>query len=294
MEKITYLEIPKLHQPHLIMGFEGWPNAGEVSSHSVQRLVTHFNARRFASLPIEDFYQLSSMRPTAAIKEGRVLEVKYPANDFYYAKNTGSNDLILFQGTEPHFQWRKFVDLLLDLAERFGVSQVYTIGGTYDYFPHTYPPVVSVLFNDDNLKEKVTRPGLELTEYSGPISIHTCVLEEAGERGIKGISLWGHAPQYLQSKNVQVVCAVLQRLIALMEIEMDLSDLERASEYFGQQIDHLVEQDPKLKEVINKLEEIYRQASSPFSLGKRVDESREEKVVYIQAFLKRQEDEEKK
>lgn len=87
---------------------------------------------------------------------------------------------------------------------------------------------------------------------------------------------------------------MLQRLIALMEIEMDLSDLERASEYFGQQIDHLVEQDPKLKEVINKLEEIYRQASSPFSLGKRVDESREEKVVYIQAFLKRQEDEEKK
>jgi hypothetical protein len=91
-----------------------------------------------------------------------------------------------------------------------------------------------------------------------------------------------------------VVCAVLQRLIALTEIEMDLSELERASEYFGQQIDHLVEQDPKLKEVINKLEEVYRQTAPPFSLGKRVDESREEKVVYIQAFLKRQEDEEKK
>ena len=294
MDKITYLEVPKLHQPHLIIGFEGWANAAEVSSHSVQCLVNHFNARHFASLPIENFYQLSSLRPTAVIKEGKVLEVKFPANRFYYAKKTGSSDLILFQGTEPHFQWSKFVDLLLGLAERFDVSQVFTIGGTYDYLPHTYPPVVSVLFNHDDLKEKVTRPGLQLTEYSGPISIHTCVLEEAGKRGIKGVSLWGHAPQYLQAKNVQVVYAVLQQLIALTEIKMDLSDLERASEYFGQQIDHLVEQDPKLKEVINKLEDIYRQSSPSPSPAKKIDESKEEKVIYIRAFLKRQEDGEKK
>ena len=295
MDEIDYLEIPKLHQPSMIIGFEGWPNAAEVSSYSVQCLISHFKAKHFATIPIEDFYELTSLRPSAVIKGGRILEVKFPQDHFSYAKiENSSGDLILFLGTEPHFQWRRFVGLLLDVAERLGVSQIVTIGGTYDYLPHTYPAVVSVLFNHDDLKERVTRPGLELTEYSGPVSIHTSILKEAGERGIKGIGLWGHAPQYLQAKNVKVVCAVLQQLIALTGIEMDLSELERASDYFAQQINHLVEQDPKLKEAVSKLEEMYKQSSPSSRLGKKEEELKEEKVVYIQAFLKKQEEEEKK
>ena len=146
----------------------------------------------------------------------------------------------------------------------------------------------------DDLKEKIVQSGVGLTEYSGPASIHTCILEEAKKRGIPGISLWGHAPHYLQTKNVKVVCAVLRELKTLTGIEMDLSELERASEYFSQQVDHLVEQDPKLKEVIDKLETIYKQSSATASLVQGEEETKDEKVIYIQAFLKRQEDEEKK
>jgi len=294
MDKIAYSETPRLHQPCLIIGFEGWPNAGEVSSYAVQYLVSHLGARLFASIPIEDFYQLSLLRPTATIRGGKLLELRYPTNRFYYGKNRGSRDIILFQGTEPHLQWGKFVDLLLDLAERFNVSQIFTLGGTYDYIPHTYPPVVSALFNEEDLREKVLQSGLELTEYNGPISIHTSLLEAAKERGLKGVSLWGHAPQYLQAKNIKVAYSMLQRLIALAEVEMDLSELERASQYFDQQINHLVEEDPKLQEIIKKLEDIYRQSSSPLQTGRGEEEGKEDKVVYIRAFLKKQEDEEKK
>jgi hypothetical protein len=35
MEEIIYLEKPKLYQPLLIVGFEGWPNAAEVSSYAL-------------------------------------------------------------------------------------------------------------------------------------------------------------------------------------------------------------------------------------------------------------------
>ena len=294
MEKITYLETPKLHQPYLIIGFEGWPNAAEVSSFTLQYLVDHLKSKQFASIPIENFYQLSTLRPTATIKEGRLLELKFPKNHFYYAKNRGSKDIILFHGTEPHLQWSKFVDLILALAERLNVSQIFTIGGTYDYVPHTYPPVISALFNHEDLREKVIQSGLGLTEYSGPISIHTYILEAAKKKGLKAIGLWGHAPQYLQAKNIKVVCSVLHYLIALTEIEMDLSELERTSDYFDQQVNHLVEEDPKLQEVIKKLEEIYRRSSSALPFLKKEEDSKEDKVVYIQAFLKRQEDGEKK
>ena len=70
MEEIIYLEKPNLHKPFLIIGFEGWPNAAEVSSSALQQLVENLSAKRFASIPMESFYQMSSLRPVAVIKRG--------------------------------------------------------------------------------------------------------------------------------------------------------------------------------------------------------------------------------
>ncbi len=294
MEEIIYLEKPSLHKPYLVIGFEGWPNAAEVSSFALQHLVDSFKAKQFASIPTEIFYQISSLRPMAVIKEGRLLELKLQGNHFYYVKNPLSNDLILFYGVEPHLRWDIFADLVLDLAERFGVIQIFTVGGTYDYIPHTYPPMVSALFNHEELREKVIQAGLVLTEYSGPISIHTFILEAAKKKGLKAVSLWGHAPQYLQTRNVKVACEVLKRLMHWIEMDIDLSELENASHYFEEQVNHLVEQDPKLQEVISKLEEVYKRSEKiPPDLQKE-EGTKEDKVVYIQAFLKKTEDEEKK
>lgn len=291
MEEITYLEKPDLYKPYLIIGFEGWPNAAEVSSFSIEYLVDHLKAKQFASIPIEKFYQLSSLRPVGTIKDGRLTELTIQGNHFYYSKNPPSNDFILFHGVEPHFQWSLFADLLLGLAEQFDVSQIFTLGGTYDYTPHTYPPIVSALFNDESLRERIVQAGLGLTEYTGPISIHTFLLEKAEKRGLKAMSLWGHAPQYLQARNVKVVYSVLQYLTGLTEMKVDLSHLESASEYFDQQINHLMEEDPKLQEMISKLEEVYKRSEKPPRFP-----GKEEKpnVITIQAFLKRQEDGEKK
>jgi proteasome assembly chaperone (PAC2) family protein len=184
--------------------------------------------------------------------------------------------------------------MILDLAAKFEVPQIFTIGGTYDYIPHTYPPMVSALFNHDDLREVVIQAGLGLTEYSGPISIHTFILEAAKKRGLKAISLWGHAPQYLQTKNIKVACAVLKKLMDLTKIEIDLSEVENASDYFDEQVDQLVKEDPKLQEVISKLEEVYKRSEKISAESKREEGLKEDKVVYIQAFLKKTEDEEKK
>ena len=57
------------------------------------------------------------------------------------------------------------------------------IGGTYNYIPHTVPPVVSALYNQEEMKEEVIQAGLALAEYAGPVSIHTFVLDAARKRG---------------------------------------------------------------------------------------------------------------
>jgi proteasome assembly chaperone (PAC2) family protein len=294
MGEIVYFEKPELHKPCLIIGFEGWPNAAEVSSAALQQLVEKLKAKEFASLEGEDFYQIPLSRPVGVIKGGRLIEVKSPGNHFYYVKNPSSKDLILLRGVEPHLKWTVFVDLLLDLAKSFDVSQIFAIGGTYDYIPHTYPTMVSAVFNQENMRKKIIQAGLGLTEYTGPISIHTFILERTKKKGLKTTCLWGHAPQYLQTKNVRVVYSVLKTLADLIDIEIDLSELQRASDYFDEQVNHLVEQDPKLQEVIKKLEELYKQAGPSFNVSNKEEGPKEEKVIYMHAFLKKQEDEEKK
>jgi proteasome assembly chaperone (PAC2) family protein len=293
MEEIIYLEKPELRNPLLIIGLEGWPNAAEISSFVLQHLIQNLKAKRFASIPTEGFYQTTSSRPVAVIKEGRVLELRFPANHFYYVRNPFPKDLILFYGIEPHLQWDRFADLLIDLAQKFEASQIFTIGGTYDYVPHTYPPMVSAVFNRDDLRDKVVQAGLGLTEYTGPTSIHTFILDRARRRGLEAISLWGHAPQYLQTKNVKVAYFVVQKLVDLTGMRIDLSEFERSSRHFDQQVNDLVGQDPKLQEVINKLEEVYSGSESLSPLSEKEGGSKEENVVYIQALLKRQGDEEK-
>ncbi len=294
MEEIVYLEKPDLKKPILAMGFEGWPNAAEVSSGALQFLVGKLEAKKFASIPIEDFHELSVCRPVAIIKEGRLVELKFPGNHFYYSKGFCSKDFILFQGVEPHLRWNLFVDLLFDLAKDFEVSEIFTLGGTYDYIPHTYPPMVSALVNHEDLREKVIQAGLGLTEYTGPISIHTFILESARKRGLKAMSLWGHAPQYLQTRNMKVVHSVVRSLFHLAEVDMDLTELEKASDFFSQQVNHLVEQDLKLQGMIHRLEEAYKQSGQVPSGEVKGEGAKEDKIIYIQAFLNKQEDEEKK
>ena len=45
MEEIQYLEKPNLNKPILVIGFEGWPNAAEVSSAALQYLVEKLEAK---------------------------------------------------------------------------------------------------------------------------------------------------------------------------------------------------------------------------------------------------------
>jgi hypothetical protein len=73
-------------------------------------------------------------------------------------------------------------------------------------------------------------------------------------------------------------------------MEIDLSPLEKASDYFDQQVNHLAQEDPKLQEVIRKLEEIYQQSSSSSLSAGKDEDAKEDKVIYIKAFLKRQEE----
>jgi len=277
---------PELNRPYLVAGFEGWPDAGKVSTGVVGYLRDKLKAQMFAEIKPDDFYIYQApgvelLRPTASIEEGLVRQLDMPSACFWAWHNDQvEHDLVLLLGVEPHLRWNEFADSVLDLAEELGVERLFTVGGVHNWVPHTIEPVVSIVANDPELARELGKHGMDATTYEGPSSVHTLLLLSAGNRGLKAASLWGHAPFYIQVPNTKVCYGVLKVLSDMLHTDFDLEESRRAAEKLDEQVNSAMEQTPELKEYVRRLEEQYR-------IGGRYDEPLGQDVIHeVEDFLR--------
>jgi proteasome assembly chaperone (PAC2) family protein len=283
MEDIVLSHRPELRSPYLVAGFAGWPNAGEVSTGTISYLKEKLRAEKFGEIKPHAFYDFPSLRPQTVIENGLIKELKFPTNEFFYWKSEKSvHDLIILLAVEPHLKWNEYVDSILHLAELFKVERIYTVGGTYDRVPHTARPMVTAAVSDLELKEELKRYDIEPAEYEGPCSIHTVLLAAAKRRNIKGISLWGHAPHYIQVENPKVCYGVLKGLTEMLQIEIDLEEIIGAGEYLDEQVSKAISQKPELEEYVRNLEKEYQ------AMEKYREPAKEEDIIReIENFLQK-------
>lgn len=259
MEGIILYETPELHRPCLVAGFSGWGNAAEVSTGVVTYLKTKLEACKFARINPEEFYDFSILRPLVTIEAGFIKGVEFVDCELFYWRGGSACDLVLLIGAEPHLKWQRFGQLILDMAQKVGVSRVYAIGGIYDAAPHTAEPRVSGFVNDDRLLTELVAHGIEPANYIGPVSFHGPLLDMCRERNIEAISLWGRAPHYIPVHNPKVIAAVVSRLARMLEIDIDITDLREAAQGVDRRVQLAISQNPKLEEYIKTLEESYQQ-----------------------------------
>lgn len=288
MENIHIIDIPSLNSPVLIVGFAGWPNAADVSTGAINHLIKALKAKNFARILPGPFYDFTSNRPVVVIDEGKIKGVQFASNDFYYWKKEGSPyDLIIFHGQEPNLRWNLYVDSILDVAALFDVKSIYTIGGTFDNIPHTVEPRVSALITDERLRERLLPHGIAFSNYSGPVSIHSILLSKAKERGLECISLWGHAPYYVQVHNTKVSYTILSKMERILGIDLQLFSLKESSDYLEEQVNKAIEKKPELREYIRNLEREYVSEERKDKEKAEKDNDQGEKVIEIKAFLKK-------
>jgi proteasome assembly chaperone (PAC2) family protein len=288
METIQVTDVPSLKDPVLIMGFAGWPNAGEVSSGALNHLITVLKAKKFAQIQPGPFYDFTTHRPIAVIDKGMVKGFQFTPNEFYYRRQKDlPHDLILFQGQEPNLRWELYVESILEVAAILNVQRIFTIGGTYDNVPHSVEPKVSASVTDERLKERLIPHGIAFSQYNGPMSIHTLLLSKAKEKKLQCISLWGHAPYYIQAHNTKVSYSVLFKIEKILGSDLRLETLKKSSEYLEKQIDRAIEKKPELRDYLRNLEREFGKEEKAAKQGPMEEEGQGEKVVQIEAFLKK-------
>src|SRR5437588_7078244 len=243
-----------LRAPALVCGFKGWNDAADAASTAVTFVGGALEARRFATIDPEDFYDFQATRPRITLVDGDTREIVWPAVELFEARVPRvPRDLMLLAGSEPSFRWRTFTKLIVELAEAIGTQLVVTLGALLADVPHTRPVSVTGLASD---KALVSRLGLAPSSYEGPTGI-VGVLHAACQRaGLPSASLWAAVPHYIAATpNPKAALALVRKLEGLVGVAVDASGLETAAADYDRQVNLAVQSDPDVQAFVERLEQ---------------------------------------
>jgi uncharacterized protein (TIGR00162 family) len=242
MTVIKATERPKLRNPILI---EGLPGVGNIGRVAVGYLVEQLGAKKFAQLYSRHFF------PFVVLHDKN--QVHLLKNEFYYykAKKKGQRDIIFLvgdcQSLDPKGHY-EVMEKVLDFAEKFGVKEIFTIGGIATGEAEKNPKALGAV-TDKELVEKYKNAGIEFSagEKIGYIVGAAGLLLGLGkERGMKGVCLLGETsgfPIVTDPKGAEIV---LNSLTKILNVKVDMSKLEQKVK--------------EMEEFIKKVEDLQKRA----------------------------------
>lgn len=253
-------DIPELDRPLMLGAWSGWSDAGECATLALREVVAQLRATKFASVDAEDFYNFSEERPVVRNMGDGTRKLFWPKNDFYYWESSidGVPDLVLIIGTEPHLKWRTYTDAVAQLASSVGVELLATVGALLDSVPHTRAARVLCTTVEDDLPERYQHVRYPRPNYEGPSGMTSATIDAFARQGIKSVSIWGHAPHYLQVKrNPAITLAMIDEITNLSSMEFNTSHLERDAAEFEETVSRAIEGQSEVRSYVERLEEQY-------------------------------------
>jgi predicted ATP-grasp superfamily ATP-dependent carboligase len=243
-----------LRAPAMICAFEGWNDAGEAASSAVSFLASSLDARRFARIDSEEFYDFQANRPCVRLGEHERREISWPSVEIFEAPAPRApRDLVLVQGVEPSMRWRGFSSHIVDLAEALGVQVVVSLGALLGDVPHSRPVAMTGHASDPALMERV---GIQASSYEGPTGIVGVLHAACADAGLPSVSLWAAVPHYVAAAtNPKAALALVRRVEGLIGVSVDVSELESASADYERQVELAVQSDPDIQAFVERLEQ---------------------------------------
>jgi len=275
--KIDY--IPVLKNPVLVVGFEGWGNALDISRGVVDYIARKLEAKPFAKINPDLFYRFDENRPIVEIENGILKKITPPDCIFYAIEiHQGDQDLVLLKGNEPNLRWFQFTEAVLSLCLQLGVKLIVSLGSMYDNVLHT-DKIFSAVATSKDLLMKIKQTNVREIGYRGPGAIHSTLQDEARKQNLECVSIWCHCPYYLQGTTHFGLLSHLGSLLSsFLGFTLDVKELEIAWEDLSKQIQGIVEKNPELQGVIEELKKAKLKGS--WNLAKK-----DEKVIHLKDFL---------
>ena len=254
---------PELENSSLVVAWD--QDAGRVGPKVADYLNEDLESEEFAEIKPESFFSLSGVSVEDDIAQ-------FPESKFYWCR--GKN-LVVFKSAIPRCDWYEFLNLVLDIAEKYcKVKEIYTVGGMVSPGAHTTPRMLLSVANSAEVKQMLKHYDLiSDMNYESPNgqrpTLSSFLLWAARRRNIDGVSLWVPVPFYLLTSEDPLACKkVTEFFDKRFDLNIDFAGIDDEISRQHMEISRLRSQVPELDSYMSKLES---------NLGLTVDES--EKLV---------------
>jgi len=253
MDPLSFMTVPTLNRPILVLAFAGWNDAGGSATFATKFLSQRLGAHKFASLDPETFYNFVEQRPQVRLRNGE-REILWPANEFSYVRDAGLvQDVIIGMGVEPHLRWHTYIDSILQVVQQCHVELVVTLGALLADVAYSRPVRLTGSASDPALAQRLH---LSTSRYEGPTGIISALNDACKRQGLPAISIWANVPHYIPaSPNIKAALVLVRRVFTLLDFSADLSDLESAASDFDRRVANMLASDAKVAEYVRRLEE---------------------------------------
>ena len=247
---IEWERTPKLRSPVLVTTFEGWNDAGEAATDTIDHIRQVWEAELLGELEPDDYYDFQVTRPHIRIDEQR-RSITWPTTRFYVARGP-ERDFVLVHGIEPNMRWRAFCADILEVAEDLEVELVVNLGALLADVPHTRPIPLTGFASDPEL---ISDLGLDQSGYEGPTGIVGVLQHTCDVAGVPAVSLWAAVPHYVsQSPCPKAALALITRLEDVTATTIALGELPDEAAAWQRGVEEMAEEDEEIREYVERLE----------------------------------------
>jgi len=245
---------PELTDAVLVAAFEGWNDAGDAATGSIEHLELVWDTQPLMAIDPDEYYDFQVNRPTVSMVDGVTRRVSWPTTRLSVCRPPGAAfDLVLVRGIEPNMRWRAFCDELLDVIRALDVRVVVTLGALLSDTPHTRPTSVTGTSYD---QASAVKYGLEKSRYEGPTGIVGVLQDACVAAGIPAISFWAGVPHYVsQPPNPKATIALLHSVEEVLDVPVPLAELPQQADEWQKLVDEMAAEDDEVTEYIRNLEQ---------------------------------------
>jgi hypothetical protein len=251
----------------MIAAFEGWNDAADAATGAIEHLEREWNARPFAAIDPEDYYDYQVNRPTVRLVDGVTRRIDWPTTRLGLA-TVGDQEIVLVRGLEPNMRWRAFCQELTEFAEELNVDRVVCLAALLADVPHTRPIDVNGSASDDGLAKSL---GLTRSRYEGPTGVVSVFHQALAETGRQVVTYWASVPHYVaQPPCPKATLTLLHRVEDVLDLAVPLADLPEAAQAWENGVDELAREDGEIADYIASLELREDEASLPEASGEAI------------------------
>lgn len=243
---------PDLDSPVLIVGMDGWIDAGMAASASMSHMVRSADAFTVATFDTDALLDHRARRPVMHLEDGITTGLTWPHIELRAGTDADDNDVLFLVGSEPDHHWTAFAQAVVDLAVEFGVRMVVDLGAYPAPVAHTRPIRVVATATTPELAELV---GFMPGRIDVPAGIGAVIERQCVDVGLPAVGLWAQVPHYAAAIPAPAATlAHLGMLERVAHLRFDTGDLALDAASAIEHINTLVAGNPDHEAMVADLE----------------------------------------